>query len=345
MAGGSATTLERPNKRSVRPFHIPKPPNPLASLRRSAWRAHVALLPLLHAMDPIKPSNTCVNLQILWLKALAGAQGSTDDYVSYRMLPKKSRWIISRPFCWLFPPWHSETVARRTRFIDEALGGMLDEAGAAGADTGDSPLAAAAAASSSPRIHMITLGAGFDTRAMWQVGRECTTWIDVDLPQVIEQKRQMLQRLARRRPELAPRIPGMQGADLSTRSGRAVVRRAAASAPAGSQPVILCEALLMYLPDRCARALLRTCGRVDGARLVFADRLPGGVENREEAEALLRSLGLTLCEWRINSNMGVEASTHGQMGVARAAGDARALKASGARVSSARHMGVARAAS
>ena len=41
------------------------------------------------------------------------------------------------------------------------------------------------------------------------------------------------------------------------------------------------------------------------------------MESREEAEVLFRSVGLSLCEWTINARMGIEASTHGHMGVAR----------------------------
>ena len=98
----------------------------------------------------------------------------------------------------------------------------------------------------------------------------------------------------------------------------------------------------MYLSEASARRLLETCARQRGACVVFADRLPSGVESRAEAEASLAALGLALGSWTINARMGPEASTHGHMGVAAAAGDARALVGAGARVSSARHMGVAR---
>ena len=47
------------------------------------WRAHARLLPALHARDGL--TNTCVNLQVLWLKALAG------DDAAYALLPRGSR--------------------------------------------------------------------------------------------------------------------------------------------------------------------------------------------------------------------------------------------------------------
>eukprot|EP00966_Prymnesium_polylepis_P039777 923346-Prymnesium_polylepis.1 len=151
----------------------------------------------------------------------------------------------------------------------------------------------------------------------------------------------MLGRLTRARPWLAPRTPELRGADLGSALGRRAVRHAAACGPSGSTTVFVCEALLMYLPERQARRLLRTCARA-GGWLIFADRLPGGVDDREEAEAMLRSAGLTLDTWTINSAaLGSAAVVYGPRGASPNNGDARALVAAGARVSSARHLGVA----
>ena len=302
--------------------------SPLDACLRAAWRTHAMLLPLLHATDPIKPSNTCVNLQVLWLKALAGARGETSDDLSYRFLPKKGRILISRPLCWLYPPWHHTTIARRTRFIDETLNELVRDAEVRGTP-----------------LHFVTVGAGFDTRPLRLGGGE-HSWVEVDLPAVVEQKRRMLSRLTRARPWLAPRTPELRAADLSTASGRAVVYSAAAGAPNGSPSVVfVCEAVLMYLPERRARELLQTCGRFQGAHVVFADRLPGSIEDRTEAVGALQSAGLTLRNWEINSNVRARrrgSSRHGQIVMAaHRAGDARALKLAGARVSAARHMGLA----
>ena len=114
IAMSTSSTTERPQLKLVPHFELPqlKFPAPLQALRRAAWKGHGAILPLLHATDPVRPKNTCLNLHILWLKALAGTRGETDDHLSYRLLPKKSRWLISRPFCWLYPPWHHDTVAQ-----------------------------------------------------------------------------------------------------------------------------------------------------------------------------------------------------------------------------------------
>lgn len=291
--------------------------DPMGAWRRAAWKAHTALLPLLHQTDPAKPSNTCLNLQVLWLKALAGARGETDDELSYRLLPKKARVLISRPFCWLYPPWHHKAVAQRTAFIDSALRKML--ADAAEADS---------------QLHFITIGAGFDTRAL-RLGSEQHTWVEIDLSAVVDEKRRILRRLLKARPWLSNLAPPMLEADLSTDAGRAVVRRAAKQAPSNAHIVFICEAVLIYLSDRDSLKLLQTCARVKDSRIVFADRLARSVENREEAEVLLGSVGLTLTNWTINSVIAGEKHSN------TCNDDARLIRANGGRLSNARHMGIA----
>lgn len=157
-------------------------PAPLRTLRRRSWRAHASLLPWLHALDPDRPSNTCVNLHVLWLKALAGARGDTDDALSYRILPKSSRWLISRPLCFFFPPWHHDTIARRTRFLDAAIADLIDgkqraaaEAAAQTTDVGMHATDGGRPAPAACSVHLITLGAGFDTRPL-RVGLTEDVW-------------------------------------------------------------------------------------------------------------------------------------------------------------------------
>lgn len=341
----TSSTTERPQLKLVPHFELPqlKFPAPLQALRRAAWKGHGAILPLLHATDPVRPKNTCLNLHILWLKALAGTRGETDDHLSYRLLPKKSRWLISRPFCWLYPPWHHDTVARRTLFIEQEIANIVK-----------------ASAVPARSLHFVTLGAGFDTRPL-RIGvvenpirRRATyderlSWAEIDQPEVTEEKRRLVQRLTRRRPWLARCVPRAYSGDLSTARGRRVVRRAArtASGPMGQGdgPIFVVEALLMYLPESSAMELLRVCGSIRGARIVFADRLPCGVENRAEAKELLERLGWTLITWQINAKQVRRKDTrtdgHQRGVVVDDSGDARALAASGALVSSARHMGVA----
>lgn len=344
----STSTRERPQFKLVPQFELLqlKFPAPLQVVRRAAWQGHGAILPLLHATDPVRPKNTCLNLQVLWLKALAGTRGETDDYLSYCLLPKKSRWLISRPLCWLYPPWHHDTVARRTLFIERQIADILKES-----------------AEPARSLHFVTLGAGFDTRPL-RIGvvekpiRRCATyderlsWAEVDLPEVMEEKRLLVQRLTRRRPWLARCVPRAYPGDLSIARGRKVVRRAARTAAVptgmGDGPIFVVEALLMYLPESSAMELLRVCGSIRGARIVFADRLPCGVESRAEAKELLERLGWTLITWKINAKVDRAHDRMRKEGrrkdvVVVDPDDARALAACGARVSSARHMGVARA--
>ena len=64
------------------------------------WRAHARLLPALHARDGL--TNTCVNLQVLWLKALAG------DDAAYALLPRGARLLVAPPLRRLYPRLHHQ---------------------------------------------------------------------------------------------------------------------------------------------------------------------------------------------------------------------------------------------
>ena len=101
------------------------------------WRAHARLLPALHARDGL--TNTCVNLQVLWLKALAG------DDAAYALLPRRARLLVAPPLRRFYPRLHHQNIKLRAKFLDDAVRDELRR--------GDDDVA------------VVALGAGFDGRA------------------------------------------------------------------------------------------------------------------------------------------------------------------------------------
>ena len=251
---------------------------------KTAWRVGHKALPVLHKWDRAAPADTCVNLWVCWLKAIAGKKGSQGGYaaeaLAYELLPHGTRRVVSRPLAWLYPPLHHQNVALRSAFLDRETRRLLREA-----DRLDSAV--------------VVLGSGFDTRAL-RLGEEeemkrseagdlsRVLWAEIDLPAVVGQKRLLLERLVRRRPEHAARVGALSlhGANLTrTEEARGAIRCALASLTArntsAAHVVFVLEALLIYLPDISAAELLRaaheeaTAAGATHVSLAFADRLPG----------------------------------------------------------------------
>jgi O-methyltransferase involved in polyketide biosynthesis len=260
----------------------------------SAWRVGQWAMPILHRWDDANVSDTNVNLWVCWLKAIAGNRnrgGYADGGLAYEMLPAVTRRVVAKPLASLYPRLHHQNVAMRTAYLDRAV---VRE------------LALVSTPSSSPVV--LVLGAGFDTRPFRLRSTAPTAaWAEIDLPHVVQQKRRLLARLARRRPELAAPIEALtqRSANLTVaseaRTALSSALRAAAAAPLastvcsrgadddacvaeaaaqGRSVIYVIEALLIYLPKAAAAELLRAC--VDVAQdagaarvsLVFADRLP-----------------------------------------------------------------------
>ena len=149
----------------------------------AAWRGGKRVLPFLHRWDECAPADTCVNLNVCWLKAIAGNRRGDarlrDGGLAYDLLPPVTRRVVAWPLCCLFPPLHHQNVALRTAYLDGAVTAALV----------DDDLA---------RAMLVSVGAGFDVRAFRVAdGLRCA---EIDLPDVVAQKRALLARLARRRP-------------------------------------------------------------------------------------------------------------------------------------------------
>lgn len=262
-----------------------------------AWRAGKRAMPLLHNWDPAVPSDTCMNLIVLWLKAIAGnrrAGGYDDGGLAYDLLPAYTRGIVSRPLARLYPPLHHQTVAVRSAFLDKVLRKELLRIDFGGAGRS--------------RPTVVVLGAGFDVRPFRLAGQarapssvSSVRWVEIDLPEVVEQKAALLARLKQRRPELGSVLHEAHGANLSVAAEMTAALRMALSPVHGAPVVFVLEALLIYLSVDQGHLLLAIAVReavAAGARdisLCFVDRLPSVQRCSEaDARATLSNAGLAL---------------------------------------------------
>ncbi|KAJ1455897.1 S-adenosyl-L-methionine-dependent methyltransferase [Pelagophyceae sp. CCMP2097] len=262
---------------------------------RFAWRLHGRLLPRLHGFDapPLRLRETCVNLRILWLKALHG------DATAYVLLPRWTRLLVAPVLRPLYPRLHHANVAIRSAYLDKAVGRAVD----ALVKESSSPRVDRALASlqgdGAPRV--VVLGAGFDTRALrgaaaaQQSGRHIE-YVEVDLPDVAALLRARFETGAKRdrRDAATPRFLAANLSDV------AQVRHAIAEATAGAVDVVfVVEALLIYLGRESADALLRECSkpRAGGGRaaLCFADTIVSERNaTRADVAAALSNVGFRL---------------------------------------------------
>eukprot|EP00747_Dinoflagellata_sp_TGD_P171038 gnl/TRDRNA2_/TRDRNA2_204069_c0_seq1.p1 gnl/TRDRNA2_/TRDRNA2_204069_c0~~gnl/TRDRNA2_/TRDRNA2_204069_c0_seq1.p1 ORF type:complete len:425 (-),score=31.38 gnl/TRDRNA2_/TRDRNA2_204069_c0_seq1:89-1363(-) len=271
-------------------------------LWRTVWRGGQRAVPQLHRWDAAAPENTCVNLMVCWLKALSGNRrwtSSWDDGLAYDMLPPVTRWLVSWPLCLAFPPLHHQNVALRTAYLDQSIACELSLH-----PQGDTSV--------------LVLGAGFDVRSLRFLLRypgnttksarrlvdpeSRLRWTELDLPDVVQQKRALYDRLLRRRPQLAGSEPHLVGVNLTdTSAARDAVRSSLRLGPRPGTVLYVLEALLIYIPEAPARELLAVCveeaqaAGADRCILCFVDRLPA-VEglSAESAASMLAQAGLTL---------------------------------------------------
>ena len=267
-----------------------------------AWKIQKAMMSrVLHAFDRCAPTDSNLNLAVLWWKAMAGNRIGTSTFdggVAHDLLPHVTRNVVAFPLCYLYPPLHHQTVAMRTAFLDASL----DEA-------------CWRLASKEP-VRVIVLGGGFDTRSLRYLEKKAhMEFYEIDLPSVVTQKQRIFERFQRRRRGAA--LPRLLGADLNdldqvkAQLARIFQQRDQAR-PDGARPptVFMVEAVLMYLKQDVVLPLLASC-MAEAARhssdvkFVFADRLPDmpyddkdPTIERQAAEMVLKAAGLRLDAWQ-----------------------------------------------
>ena len=197
---------------------------------------------------------------MLWLKAIAG------DRCAYELLPPYTRAIVSAPVRKLYPKLHHQNVLLRSAYLDKSVLTQLD------ANHSD--------------IAVVSLGAGFCTRSarLFSDMPNIRT-AELDLPDVVEQKRALAMRYVDKYAPASVCIPVDLGGDaVETALEEAIAER--------DHIVFVLEALMIYLEPEAAVRLLRACGdyaaRATSCTLCFADRLPGitGVSEVDVARCL-----------------------------------------------------------
>lgn len=289
-------------------YNIQEPWNAPKFVWTWAWKLHTIMLPILHYFDKCFPQDTFVNLSVLWWKSISGSNrhGPLYDYgIAYDFLPPFMRIIVSYPLCLLYPKLHHQNVALRTLYLDEVIEEQLNnnisdlQSSSSGLLLTPSTTTASSAASlSSPKTHVLTLGAGFDTRSLRLAlqHHNHTTWHEFDLSRVIQQKQSVLNRYLQRRQRFYNKIikrescltedliPKLYSIDMNNIS--AVVESlhtalSSISVQKGDKVIFITEASLLYLNQSVVAPLLASCMKTAGIyvdprniKYCFADRFP-----------------------------------------------------------------------
>ena len=281
-----------------------KPANPRATKKtwQRAWRLHKRMLPILHAFDRNKPPDSSLSLAVLWWKALSGNDKSSpayDDGLSYDLLPRGSRAVVSKRLRRFYPRLHHANVEIRTAYLDRAIANVVNEVRKE--DT-------------TKRIRLIMLGCGYDIRSLKLRQRGfIDEAVEFDLPDVVEAKKKLfdnrLLRRRRRRGMTNQDLPKMMPIDLNQlddvrkKLEGIVTRGDDKSAWKQYHNIFVFEGVMIYLDDGVPSALLGICSDVlnkhglDGS-LCFADRLeriPEG--NIDDGIVELNRNGWELVEW------------------------------------------------
>jgi len=299
-------------------LNMSPPWNPPNWVWRLLLKYHKLLLPFLHKFDECATQDTCMNLFVLWWKAIAGnKRGSQfyDQHIAYDLLPSYSRLIVASPWCWLYPNLHHHVVAMRTKFLDQAI---LQEINRYQSDNDViNPIERINTKKYPP--HIITLGGGFDTRAL-RMTDDIASWYEIDLPDVINQKSRLLKRYVQRRP--CAYTPMLYTADLNEMNQLTIALNTIFDHIihnsinqqmnlSSTKTIIILEAVLMYLKDDSVPLLLKCCADIARAHnssltIVFADLFPvdipiiseiGAPEEREAVRLMINKQGFELETW------------------------------------------------
>ncbi len=243
----------------------------------------------LHRGDTIMPADSHHNLIAMWTKACIHALGLAHDPTIGRLLPQgRARRFASLPLVeTCFGPGIRKAggpTAERMQFMSTSL---------------QSAFSRLHRSSSPPQL--VVVGGGFDAGSLRDHIPSGTTSFELDLSEVIEPKRRMLERYAAEFPDEAQRLPTLADIDLLHNVPSDTLpslRRWNARTPT----VFVIEAVLSYLPSERRGAVLHDVAdlmsQCTSAMLVLWDELEDlGTAGAEDpviyANEALSLLGLT----------------------------------------------------
>ena len=264
-----------------------------AQVWKFVWRLHGVLIPVLHMGDKAKPKDSKYSLKVLHCKAIASMDKHSkvfDNGWTYDTLPSLSRWLLRLLPIWLFPRLHHANIEARTAYLNKAIQSEMERV------------------KDNCAIRLISIGSGYDIRCS-RLMSEYSGAIDayeLDLEHVVQSKKLILDRLARRRP--GTRQPVLIHADLNDLAGfeqkleEIVVQ---ANGSPNTHTIFISEGVMIYLKEGVPSKILRIMkeatmegGSESTASFCFADRLenvPGG--DIDAARKELSQNGWDLIDW------------------------------------------------
>lgn len=150
-----------------------------------------SMFSLLHAFDDTPIEDSSKNLRVLWVRALLETAGRIDDPVASKLLPSKTRGLVTAPAtAKLLEPvlQFTEWIQARTDFIDEGLEHFFT-----------SPVCTNEATGKATPCNVVLIGAGYDTRALRNrhAHDHQANFFEVDLPSVVTGKRALYEKFQR----------------------------------------------------------------------------------------------------------------------------------------------------
>ena len=168
------------------------------------------------------------------------SQGRLDDKVAYQLLPRGSRRLVSPLPSRLMRKMTNkfDWIVDRTDFVDSEIEAFLSSI------------------TPGSRSQVVLLGSGYDTRPMRYSSYGSATFIEVDLPDVVETKMKLVNRYLSRRGGSTADVKYVP-LDLNTMSepGASVVDvlKTEAGLDPGLPTLVVCEAVMFYLEPKAAR--------------------------------------------------------------------------------------------